>query len=327
MFLKFFILISIIITDNLLSYIIIEHKPIDYFVPNYRIKFSATMKDYYHNFISAQLKFKASSETGNFYYLDMKCTPDNRCEAIIPAPLKSTKEIIYLIEAKDRVGDMYKTQNFSVPQIALPIWQVNNNKLIEIKTVETVTKNVELDGFSEKVQIKYLRDITDNSRKIESRFQPPKEVNMLNPEYQKVEKNQVKSASSESVDLAGVWSIRRTLSTCTSGLYSHKVIKISSFNGRIIESKNIQKGTKFFYSKRNGYLCQLVEDVRNGALVGQNSLYTYQSFFESLKSSLGSNEFVKLLEFSNRKISFELHIKDKILTTVYKREQEILFFK
>ena len=326
MFLKFFILISVA-TANLLSYVIIEHMPIEHFIPNYRIKFSAIMKDYYHNFTSAQLNFKASSETGEFYHIDMECSPDNRCFAIIPAPMKTTQEIQYFIVAKDRIGDIYKTQIFSVPQITLPAWQVDDREQIKIKSSIPIIKDVALKGFSEKVQIQYLQDSNDNSRKVESKFQPPKEINMLKPKTQRIEHNQIKNASAESIDLTGVWSIRRTLSTCTSGLYSHKVIKISSLNGRITESNSFKKGTKFFYSDRNGYVCQLVDDNLNGALVGESSTYTYQSFFQSLKSNLGSGEFVKLLEFSKNKIVFELHLKDKILTTIYKREQEALFFR
>jgi len=327
MFLKFLISTSII-TTNLLSYIIIEHVPIEYFVPNYRIKLSATMKDYYHNFTSAQLKFKSSSESGDkFYHVDMSCNSDNICSTVIPAPMKSTKRVVYSIIAKDRVGDIYKTQTFSVPQITLPTWQIDDIKPIQINSTSSIVQGVAIDGFSEKVQIKYLNKKNDNSKKIESKFQPPKEINMREPKTQRAEQNQIKGASIESIDLTGVWSIRRTLSTCTSGLYSHKVIKIESLNGIITESKSFKKGTKFFYSNKSGYVCQLIDDNLDGALVGESSIYTYQSFFESLKNSLDSGEFVKLIEFSKDKVIFELHLKTNTLTTIYKREQEVLFFR
>lgn len=327
MFLKTLILFSILFSA-LQSYVIIEHYPVKYFVPEYRVKFLANMKDYYHNFESAQLHFRASSlDNGEFYTVDMSCNPDNRCEATIPAPMKTTKEIEYYIEAKDRVGDFYKTQNFSIPQIELPNWQVDDRESVEIKTVSRVTKNVSIGGFSENVKIRYVQDRVDNSHKVESRFMPSNEVPMIQPDDQIVELNQIKSVSTDSVDISGVWSVRRTLSSCLSGLYSHKVIKISSLGGKVTDNITYKQGTKFFYSQKDGYVCQLVDDIDSGALVGESSIYTYNSFFESLKAGLGRGEYVKLIEFNSDKIVFELHSKGKVLTTIYKREPDSLFFQ
>lgn len=319
-----FILIYIF-NSSLFSYIIIEHKPIKHFIPDYRIKFDATMKDYYHNFISAQLKFKAYSE--EFYKINMKCTKENICSATIPAPKKTTKEITYFIEATDNIGDSYKTQNFIIPHIEIPSWQVDDGQSIEIEANSKIIKNTSLDDFSEKVQIRFIDNKSNNSYKVESRFRPPEEKEMLKPKNQKIEKSQIKSVSIKSLDLTGIWSIRRSLSSCKSGITSHKVIKIKSFNGNITSSTNFQKGTKFFYSDKDGYLCQLIDDSQSGNLVGSSSIYTYESFFNSLKLSLGRGEHVKLLDFSKNKIVFELHAKDVILTTTYKREQKNIFFQ
>jgi len=327
MLLKTFILFSMLFS-LLQSYVIIEHYPVKYFVPEYRIRFVANMKDYYYNFESAQLYFRAtSSNNSEFYTVDMECDPDNRCQAIIPAPMKTTKKIEYYIEARDRNGDLYKTQNFTIPQIELPNWQVDETESLELKSSLRVTKNVPINGFSENVNIKYIQGKVDNSHKVESRFVPSKEIKMIKPDEQVVELNQIKNASAESVDLTGVWSVRRTLSTCLSGLYSYKIIKISSLDGKITNNVTYKKGTKFFYSPEEGYMCQLVDDTDNGSLVGESSVYTYKSFFEALKSGLRRGEYVKLLEFSNDKIVFELHSKGKVLTTTYKREPESLFFQ
>ena len=329
MFAKIFLSLVIIFT-TLNGYIIIKHHPVKYFVPEYRIKFIANMKDYYHNFESAQLFFRAlSSQTSNkgFYTVDMNCNPNNRCEAIIPAPLKTTQEIEYYIEAKDTVGDLYKTQNFTIPQIELPNWQIDNGESVEIKTTSKITNNVEIDGFGERVKIRYIENRVDNLHKVESRFVPSDEVSMMKPDEQKVELNQIENASVESIDLTGVWSVKRTLSSCHSGLYSHKIIKISSYNGKITDNITYKKGTKFFYSPKEGYICQLVDDVQSGSLVGTDSIYTYKSFFEALKLGLKKGEYVKLIDFTHNKIVYELHSKGKVLTTIYNREPNSFFFQ
>jgi hypothetical protein len=320
-------LLLFFIVFNLFSYIIIEHQPLTHFIPDYRIKFSANMKEYYHNFESAQLHFKSKSVSeGGFYTVDMSCNSDNFCEAVIPAPMQSTREIEYFIEARDRIGDIYKTQNFSMPQVELPAWQIYDTDPITLKSSNSVTKDVSLKGFSEQVAISYITDRGENSHKINSKFIPSQEVELPKPDEQKIELSQIKSAVDDVVDLTGVWSIRRTLSTCRSGLYSHKVIKISSFGGKVTDSITYKSGTKFFYSNNEGFVCQLVDDADSGALVGEDSVYTYKSFFETLKRSLGKDEFVKLLEFSKDKIVFELHFPDRILTTIYKREADSLYF-
>jgi hypothetical protein len=327
MFFKLLFSILILIT-NLSSYIIVEHEPLKYFIPNYRIKFNANMKDYYHNFVSAELKFRVSTTdlTAPFHSISMICNSENFCSAISPAPLKETKGIDYFIEAVDRVGDRYKTQNFTIPQITLPSWQIDGEIPIELTSSTPIAKDVSLNGFNEKVQIRYIQNSNENAQKVESKFVPSNEISLVQPENQKSDLNQIKSVSSDSVDLNGVWSIRRTLSTCTSGLYSHKIIKITSFNGKISDSTTLRGGTKFFYSDRDGYICQLVDDISSGALVGESSIYTYNSFFNSLKASLGKGEFVKLLEFSSNKIVFELHMGTKTLTTIYKKEPDNIFF-
>jgi hypothetical protein len=325
---KYFL--QIILLGNILyGYIIIEHTPIKYFVPDYRIKFQAKMKDYYHNFVSAKLKFMATGKMDSFFYVKMVCNPDNFCSATIPAPTNEVKEIVYFIEAKDRIGDIYKTQNYAIPQIPLPAWQVETTKdNINLESDVATAKNVNMKPFKESVDVLYSAGKLEKKKQIESKFIPPKEEQMLSPAKQKIDKNQIKNVTDETVDLTGIWAVRRTLSTCRSGLYSYKVIKIKSLNGVISESSNLNKGTRFLYTDKNGYVCQLIDDNVNNSLVGENAIYTYKSFFTSLKRGLSSKEFVKLLEFGENLIKFELHLKDgKVLTTIYSREKQLSFFK
>ena len=310
--LRIFIILNILFVD-LFSYISIEFSPIEYFIPNYRIKFQATMKEYYHNLDSAKLKFRTSATDSKFYYVEMQCSLDNTCEAIIPAPMKSTKSIQYFIEAKDRIGDIYKTQQFSVSQIQLPIWQIDTTAPIKMESDGLIIENVSLNGFSDKVQVQYK---TDTVKRVKSKIHLPQNVLMGQ-----------KKAEIE-VNLTGIWSIHRTLSTCSSNLYSHKVIKIkSSSDNKIIESKHMNNGTKLRYIENKGYVCQLIEDNSDGALIGSDSVYTRETFFKSLKSSMSDSEAVKLLEFSNTKIVFELHFQNTTLTTIYKREKALSFVR
>ena len=327
-FMKKYIFPLIIFGNILYGYIIIEHTPIKYFVPDYRIKFEAKMKDYYHNFVSAKLKFMATGKMDSFFYVKMICSPDNLCSATIPAPTNEVKEIVYFIEAKDRIGDIYKTQNYSIPQIPLPTWQVESVDKIYLHTDISEANNIHIQPFKEPVNILYSAGKIEKKKQIESKFVPPKEEKMLPPAKQDIDKNQIRNVSNETVDLTGVWAVRRTLSTCRSGLYSYKVIKIKSLNGTIVESTNVNKGTRFLYSDKNGYVCQLVDDNVNNTLVGENAIYTYKSFFESLKRGLAPEEYVKLLEFGENLIKFELHLKDgKVLTTTYSREKQLSFLK
>jgi len=312
MLLRIFIILNILFVD-LFSYISIEFSPIEYFIPNYRIKFQATMKEYYHNLDSAKFKFRTSKDS-KFYYVEMECSLDNKCEAMIPAPMKSTKMIQYFIEAKDKIGDVYKTQQFAVSQVQLPAWQMDTKTIIKLQSDDLVIDNVALNGFSDKVQFQYQ---TGLGKKVDSKIHLPQDIMM----------NQEKEADTE-VNFTGIWSIRRTLSTCSSKLYSHKVIKIkSSSDNKIIESKHINEGTKLRYVENKGYVCQLVEDNIDGALVGSDSVYTRQSFLESLQNSMSNNKAVELLEFSTNKIVFNLAFKNTTLTTIYKREKELSFLK
>ncbi|HIC10870.1 MAG TPA: hypothetical protein EYO61_05895 [Campylobacterales bacterium] len=322
--------IFLLFLSNLFGYIVIEHYPVKYFVPEYRIKLTTKMKDYYHGFESAKLYFRPVSPTlqnAPFYTVYMNCDPDKMCEAILPAPLKTTKQIEYYIEAVDNVGDIYKTQNFTIPQIELPNWQIDDIGSVEIITTAKIADNVPIDGFGERVQIRYISSNIDKAKRVESRFIPSDEVNMTKPEEQTIELNQIKNVTDEKVDLTGVWSVRKTLSSCLSGLYAHKIIKISSHNGKIIDNKTYKKGTRFLYTEKDGYVCQLIDDTDNGSMVGQDSVYDYKSFFEALKFGLRDDEYVKLLEFSKDKIAYELHSKGKVLTTVYKREPDSIFFE
>ena len=288
------------------------------------------MKDYYHGFESAKLYFRPVSislQNLPFYTVYMECNPDKVCEATLPAPLKTTEQIEYYIEAVDNVGDIYKTQNFTIPQIELPNWQIDDIGSVEIITTAKTTDNVPIDGFGERVQIRYISSNIDKAKRVESRFVPSDEINMTKPEEQTIELNQIKNVTDEKVDLAGVWSVRKTLSSCLSGLYAHKIIKISSHNGKIIDNKTYKKGTRFLYTEKDGYVCRLIDDTDSGSMVGQDSIYDYKSFFEALKFGLRDDEYVKLLEFSKDKIAYELHSKGKVLTTVYKREPDSIFFE
>jgi len=307
MLLRIFFILHILYV-NLFSYISIEFSPIEYFIPNYRIKFQATMKEYYHNLDSAKLKFRTSADS-KFYYVAMQCSLDNTCEAIIPAPMKTTKNIQYFIEAKDKIGDSYKTQQFSVSQIQLPLWQIDTTEPIQLESNGLIIENVALEGFNDKVQVQYR---TSSVKKVKSPINLPKNVLM--------------NKKNITMDLTGIWSIRRTLSTCSSKLYSHKVIKIkSSSDHKIIESKHINTGTQLRYIENQGYVCQLIEDNSDGSLIGSDSIYTRKSFLISLQNSMSDSDAVKLLEFSETKIVFELKFKNTILTTIYKREKEISF--
>jgi hypothetical protein len=320
------LVLMILLISSSFGYIIIEHKPVEYFIPNYRVIIEANMKEYYHNFTFAKLYFRPFSQDGkaSFYQTDMRCDVRS-CKGLVPAPLKSTISIDYYIEAFDTADSVYKTQIFSVPQVKIPSWQIDDRSPIELLSSNRVVERVSIEGFGEDVTVHHVVSSSDNSKKELSKFIPSEESVMKAPENQTVNLSQIKSVSDESVDFTGIWSIRRTLSTCHSGIYSHKVMKIDSFNGVITGTSTIGKGTRFYHHPKDGFLCQLVDDSGNASLNGQTAVHTYQSFFESLKSGLRGNDFVKLLDFSEDSIVFELHIGNKTMRTTYKREDSRLF--
>ncbi len=281
------------------------------------------MREYYHNFTHALLYFRATStqNSGDFYSVEMSCFSET-CRGTIPAPIKSTSSIDYYIEAYDTTDTKYKTQIFSAPHITLPSWQVSDTTPIELLSLNRKIQNVSLKGFDEEVSIKHVSNNSGSSRRVESKFVPPEEREMKSPESQVSEFSQIKGVSEESVDFTGIWSISRTLSTCHSGIYSHKMMKIESSNGVITRTQTFGRGTRFYYHPQDGFVCQLIDDTRATSLNGQPAFHTYTSFFDSLKNGLkGQNSFVKLLKFGRDEIVFEVTMGFKTMKTTYKREE------
>ncbi len=332
--LKYFFYVPVF-TSSLFSYLIIYHEPIKYFMPNYRIKILAKVEEFDSVFDESKIKFRVANkdESKEFYIANMDCGKNKVCIGTIPAPLQTSDSIEYYIEAIDKAGHGFRTTRFTIPKVKLPPWQKipnqSNDNDDETKTKPSnLYSNIASNSFSDRSKINYI-DEKDNIDKqnidnIESNLSKLKTLE-LNKNEQKTNHDVVLDAS---VDFTGIWSVKRTLSSCSKELYAYKVIRLISENGVIIDSKTFSGGTTFAYSQEQGYFCRLVDDSSNSSLVGEKSIFSSkQDFLKKLQEAIGRFERIELIEFSKNKIIFNLYTDSKVLTTIYTRETSSQFFK
>jgi len=149
-----YIISSFFITQNLFCYLVVEHDPVKYFLPNYRIKISAQINEYGSIFSVAKVKFRISNDKNReFFGINMNCGGEKiECFATIPAPTQIVENIEYFIEVIDKKDDGFRTPKYSVPRIKLPAWQkIDQNLSLVINN-----KNIlDTSSFSYKSGIKY----------------------------------------------------------------------------------------------------------------------------------------------------------------------------
>lgn len=342
--LKYFLTVPVF-TSYLFSYLIIYHEPIKYFMPNYRIKIMAKVEEFDSVFEESKIKFRVTDkdESKEFYIANMDCSKNKVCIGTIPAPLPTSDSIEYYIEAVDKTGKGFRTTRFTVPKVKLPPWQKipNQSDSDEITENNEPVKNNNLlyssiasNTFSDRSKIKYLdeKDEANKNLNIDDESNMSKLKNLELNETSKKNNQETEKPkdvlSNEPVDFSGIWSVKRTLSSCSKELYSYKVMRLISENGVIIDSKTFAGGTTFAYSDEKGYSCRLVDDSSNNSLIGESSIFpSRKDFFKKLQEAIGRFERIELVEFSKNRIIFDLYTDSKILTTIYTRETSSQFFK
>jgi hypothetical protein len=338
----------------------IEHKPIEYFLPDYRVNIKANVKSYSSRILTGRVYFKSPSRE-KFFSVSISCNK-NECNAVLPAPSKKTKTLEYFIAIKTVDGQIYKTQVFSVPQRNLPSWQIDssNRPLVVYKLPsEKELKNIYLEGFKDRMHVQYVKDIysseiehikinEQNKTKIsQEQNQKENKANqnrssliplseykiktadgkLVSPNLSDSAKSKGKVYSNQKVDLTGVWLLKRNLSTCKSNVSAQKMIRIVSLQGVITNDYIAPNGTQFYYDPQKGFVCKLIDDSRENILVGEKSSYTYGEFLDVLKSQLEVKESVNLNSFNSQKIAFEIVSPEKKFWTIYLRQPESSFVR
>jgi hypothetical protein len=330
-------LLLILFSSSLFSYTVISHKPIDYFIPEYRLLIDADIKSFSSSVSKGKVHFR-SDRNRDFFSAPMSCKIDN-CQAVLPALSKEVDKLDYFISVIDSSGVIYKTQVFSVGQKSLPRWQLGNSKeplqVFSPRGDKAISK---INGFNDKVIIQERAKIREQSRKpkaIKKVIQPTSSESLMPLEEYQL-KGMPKGGSSYNnqlsskveIDFSGVWIIKRSLSSCSSSLSSQKLIKIESKNGKIIADHIAPNGTKFTFSEESGWFsCRLIDDEQQGMLVGEQSRYTYHSFLKSLQSDLSDGERVQIVEFNRNKITFELSYRGEKLWTSYIKQPSNRFYQ
>jgi hypothetical protein len=316
-------LFTVISTVYLYSYTVISHKPIDYFIPEYRVVIDATVKNFSGGIKSGKVHFR-SDRNREFFSVEMSCAEDI-CRGVLPAPSSVIVKIDYFISVLDRTGEIYKTQIFSVGKSRVPKWHLTgSHEPIRVYSISGDISKGGIVGFSDRLSVKEIP--------VESRVETKKaktihsmDSNMLIP-MEEFELNRVtgsvtqKSKSREKVNLSGTWIVKRSLSTCTTGISSQKIIEITAKNGKIVSDRIYPNGTKFLYNPNSWFTCKLVDDTSENILIGERSEYNYYDFLKSLKSDLSDDEVVELHQFSPEKISFQIKRGSVSLWTTYLRQ-------
>jgi|GEM_PF-1647152 len=329
-------LLLLLISNYLFSYTVISHKPIDYFIPEYRLLIDANIKSFSSGVSSGKVHFR-SDRNRDFFSIAMRCK-GNSCQATLPAPSKEVDKLSYFISVMNTQGEIYKTQVFSVGQKTLPKWQVGTGK--EPLSIYSTTGEKSLSkvtGFEDRIVLKesFQQPKKRAVKKVVKKAQesPNSEYLMPLDEYQlkgvPAKSNYQQTIPSKSVvDFSGVWVIKRSLSSCSSSLSSQKLIKIESQNGKIVADQVAPNGTKFMFNDKQGWFsCKLTDDSSQGYLVGESSSYNYYSFLKSLQKDLSAGESVRVLEFNRDKISFELNFSGEKLWTSYIRQPSSSFYR
>ncbi len=139
----------------------IKHTPIKYFVPGYRIKLEAEVKDK-KGINLVRCYFKAAGEA-DYVFITMNFKGIGKYEGILPAPNKNTGAIEYLFLAVNDKNEVVKTQTFVVKKKdkdLAPSWQVvrSEEDIINVST-ELARAPEELAGFTDSITM----DVVESS--------------------------------------------------------------------------------------------------------------------------------------------------------------------
>ena len=130
------------------------HKPIEYYVPEKRIRLETKVTD--KSGVSIVRCYFRLLDQEEFLFVEMKTIGKNRFESILPAPSKHTEILEYLFLAVNAQNQVVRTQTFEVykkDHDEVPAWQqVSSEEQITLSTELTYFTKVP-PGFSDSVII------------------------------------------------------------------------------------------------------------------------------------------------------------------------------
>lgn len=138
----------------------IKHKPIQYFVPDNRIKINAEVTD--KEVIKlVRCYFRAAGEAG-YVFVTMQAGKEGVFESILPSPSKTTQTLEYLFLVVNEKNQVVRSQIFTVDKRdddTAPAWQqVASKGDIHVST-ELANARATLPGFSDSIAL----DVVESS--------------------------------------------------------------------------------------------------------------------------------------------------------------------